>query len=146
MYRPLRPRKLHHHHKFHQVRRPVADKFSLALGSYLRHAVRYTSLRTGIDADFGRPGLWDHSKRTSAKSSGFLTPPPLVHNLTRLMVLKSRNLPYYVCLWANLPPPSVLTFFMNDPFFLCLERRPVVAAALEARRPSPSARASEILP
>ena len=43
--------------------------------------------------------------RTSAKFLGFWTPSPLVRILARSIRVNPRNLPYYVCFWANPPPP-----------------------------------------
>ena len=42
---------------------------------------------------------------TSTQFSGFWTPSPLVHILARSITVNPRNLPYYVCFWANPPPP-----------------------------------------
>ena len=43
--------------------------------------------------------------RTSAKFLGFWTPSPLVRILARSIRVNPRNLPYYVCFWANPPSP-----------------------------------------
>ena len=43
---------------------------------------------------------------TSTQFSEFWNPSPLVCILARFIVLKSRNLPYYVCIWVT-PSPSL---------------------------------------
>ena len=46
------------------------------------------------------------SQMTSANFLGFWTPSPLVSILDQSIVLKSRNLPYYVRFWITPPSPS----------------------------------------
>ena len=50
---------------------------------------------------------------TSANFSGFWTPSPLVRIWDWYTVLNSCNLPYYIFFWANPPPPSVRTSYMD---------------------------------
>ena len=45
----------------------------------------------------------------------FRPPPPLVCIWDWSTVLNSRNLPYYIFFWANPPPPSVRTSYMDAP-------------------------------
>ena len=42
---------------------------------------------------------------TSTQFLGYRTPSPLVCILARSLVLNSRNLPYYICIWLTPPPP-----------------------------------------
>ena len=53
------------------------------------------------------------SDKRRPQNFGFSDPSPLVRILTRYIVLNPHNLPYYVCFWANPPPPLVRTSFMN---------------------------------
>ena len=45
----------------------------------------------------------------------FWPPPPLVRIWDWSTVLNSHNLPYYIFFWANPPPPSVQTPYMDAP-------------------------------
>ena len=53
---------------------------------------------------------------TSAKFLGYWTPSSLVRIWDWSTVLNSRNLPYYIFFWANPPPPSVRTSYMDAPW------------------------------
>ena len=69
----------------------------------------------------GESSQRDHTLSTSANFLGFWTPsPPLVRILARSIRVNPRNLPYYVCFWANPPPPLVWTSFMYGPLLLSI--------------------------
>ena len=61
------------------------------------------------------PAVRGHPYMTSSKFSGFWTPSPLVWIWDWSTVLNSRNLTYYIFFWANPPPPSVRTSYMDAP-------------------------------